>query len=126
MCLQRNDLLPNAVVTGSEDCLYLNVYKPNTTCNKIPVMVYIHGGGFFSGTASPSVHGPEYFMDTKKVIIVVISYRLGVLGNKSFSYNFIIVSILIKFIFLKVFCQPVMQIVLVTLHLKINQWHYSG
>lgn len=80
MCLQRNDLFPNPVVTGTEDCLYLNVYKPITKCKKLPVMVYIHGGGFFSGTSSPSVHGPEYFMDTKKVIIVVISYRLGVLG----------------------------------------------
>ncbi|XP_053675402.1 juvenile hormone esterase-like [Anopheles nili] len=85
MCLQRNDLLPNPPVTGSEDCLYLNVYRPKG-CNEssgahpLPVIVYIHGGGFFSGTASPLVVGPEYLMDSKRVIFVAIQYRLGVLG----------------------------------------------
>ncbi|XP_052859908.1 juvenile hormone esterase-like, partial [Anopheles cruzii] len=85
MCLQRNDLLPGSPVTGSEDCLYLNVYRPERSndSNKtasLPVMVYIHGGGFFSGTASPLVVGPEYIMATKRVILVTIQYRLGVLG----------------------------------------------
>ncbi|XP_035794845.1 venom carboxylesterase-6-like [Anopheles albimanus] len=85
MCLQRNDLLPGSPVSGSEDCLYLNVYRPKV-CNdsqqitSLPVMVYIHGGGFFSGTASPLVVGPEYLMDTKRIILVTIQYRLGVLG----------------------------------------------
>ncbi|XP_050097900.1 juvenile hormone esterase-like [Anopheles aquasalis] len=85
MCLQRNDLLPGSPVSGSEDCLYLNVYRPKV-CNdsqqitSLPVMVYIHGGGFFSGTASPLVVGPEYLMDTKRIVLVAIQYRLGVLG----------------------------------------------
>ncbi|XP_053666503.1 juvenile hormone esterase-like [Anopheles marshallii] len=86
MCLQRNDLLPNPPVTGSEDCLYLNVYRPKecsdptSTVTNLPVIVYIHGGGFFAGTASPLVVGPEYIMDTKRAILVSIQYRLGVLG----------------------------------------------
>uniref|UniRef100_A0A182ITJ1 Carboxylic ester hydrolase n=1 Tax=Anopheles atroparvus TaxID=41427 RepID=A0A182ITJ1_ANOAO len=83
MCLQRNDLLVDPTVTGSEDCLYLNVYRPkgcDNSTRKLPVMVYIHGGGFFSGTASPWVLGPEYIMDTGRVILVTIQYRLGVLG----------------------------------------------
>ncbi|XP_050074223.1 juvenile hormone esterase-like [Anopheles maculipalpis] len=84
MCLQRNDLLPNPPVTGSEDCLYLNVYRPkgctDSTSSNLPVIVYIHGGGFFSGTGSPLVVGPEYIMDTKRAILVAIQYRLGVLG----------------------------------------------
>uniref|UniRef100_A0A182NJF9 Carboxylic ester hydrolase n=1 Tax=Anopheles dirus TaxID=7168 RepID=A0A182NJF9_9DIPT len=84
MCLQRNDLLPDPPVTGSEDCLYLNVYRPKG-CNEstgegLPVIVYIHGGGFFSGTASPLVVGPEYIMDSRRAILVTIQYRLGVLG----------------------------------------------
>ncbi|KFB48522.1 AGAP005834-PA-like protein [Anopheles sinensis] len=83
MCLQRNDLLVDPTVQGSEDCLYLNVYRPkgcDNSTRKLPVMVYIHGGGFFAGTASPWVVGPEYIMDTGRVILVTIQYRLGVLG----------------------------------------------
>lgn len=44
-------------------------------------MVYIHGGGWFSGTASPLLHGPEYIMQTKEVILVSIAYRLGPFGE---------------------------------------------
>lgn len=43
-------------------------------------MVYIHGGGFFAGTASSLIVGPEYFMDNGQVILVVIQYRLGPFG----------------------------------------------
>ncbi|XP_055533352.1 juvenile hormone esterase-like [Wyeomyia smithii] len=83
MCTQKNDLVPNAQVQGNEDCLYLNVYRPkgqNNTKAALPVMVYIHGGGFFSGGASPSILGPEYFMDTRRMILVTLQYRLGVFG----------------------------------------------
>ncbi|XP_058461354.1 juvenile hormone esterase-like [Malaya genurostris] len=82
MCLQKNDLIPNALVAGSEDCLYLNVYRPKdrNTTKAFPVMVYIHGGGFFAGSASPSVVGPEYIMDAKRTILVTLQYRLGVFG----------------------------------------------
>lgn len=34
MCVQKNDLLPNAKVSGDEDCLYLNVYQPMVRCIK--------------------------------------------------------------------------------------------
>ncbi|KAL1396196.1 hypothetical protein pipiens_001254 [Culex pipiens pipiens] len=83
MCVQKNDLLPNAKVSGEEDCLYLNVYQPmvhSSSKTPLPVMVYIHGGGFFAGGASPSIIGPEYFMDTRRVILVTFQYRLGVFG----------------------------------------------
>lgn len=80
-CIQKNYLLPIHLVTGEEDCLYLNVYRPLANLTKpLPVMVYIHGGGFFSGSANPLIHGPEYFMDTKKVILVTLAYRLGAFG----------------------------------------------
>lgn len=46
-----------------------------------PVMVYIHGGGFFSGSASPLLAGPEYFMDNGEVILITMAYRLGALGE---------------------------------------------
>lgn len=43
-------------------------------------MVYIHGGGWFGGSANPNIVGPEHFMDTQQVILVAITYRLGVFG----------------------------------------------
>lgn len=43
-------------------------------------MVYIHGGGWFTGSGHPAIVGPEYFMDTQQVILVTFNYRLGVFG----------------------------------------------
>jgi juvenile-hormone esterase len=43
-------------------------------------MVYIHAGGFFSGSISGLLHGPQYFMDNGDVILVLMAYRLGALG----------------------------------------------
>uniref|UniRef100_A0A0A1XHF3 Carboxylic ester hydrolase n=1 Tax=Zeugodacus cucurbitae TaxID=28588 RepID=A0A0A1XHF3_ZEUCU len=80
-CVQKNYILPNPVVEGVEDCLYLNIYRPTIDSSQLlPVMVYIHGGGWFSGSAGPFLHGPEYIMETKEVILVSIAYRLGPFG----------------------------------------------
>lgn len=76
---QRNDFDPRLPRTGKEDALVLNVYSPNLE-GRLPVMVFIHGGGFFSGSGSKLVYGPELFMD-KNVILVTINYRLSVLGG---------------------------------------------
>ncbi|XP_043470033.1 venom carboxylesterase-6-like isoform X1 [Leptopilina heterotoma] len=67
------------IIIGSEDCLYLNVYSPLRTKNNtlLPVMVWIHGGGFFSGTGS--LFGANNFLD-KDIILVTFNYRLGILG----------------------------------------------
>lgn len=82
-----NFLVPNPVVYGAEDCLYLNVYRPHRPkiterpgSAKLPVMVYIHGGAFFSGAIDQGIHGPGYFMDNGKVILVLMQYRLSTLG----------------------------------------------
>ena len=45
---------------------------------KLPVMVYVHGGGFYSGTGNSG--GPKYFMDTEEIVLVTLNYRLGALG----------------------------------------------
>ncbi|XP_017096776.2 juvenile hormone esterase [Drosophila bipectinata] len=83
-CIQKNYLLPTPIVYGEEDCLYLNVYRPEHPTrfqsSNLPVMVYIHGGGFFGGSAGPGVSGPEYFMDSGEVILVTVAYRLGPFG----------------------------------------------
>ncbi|XP_061396521.1 juvenile hormone esterase-like [Musca vetustissima] len=81
-CIQKNSLIPNPQSSGTEDCLYLNVYRPikRNTAEKLPVMVYIHQGGWFTGSVNPTIVGPEYFMDTEDVILVTFNYRLGVFG----------------------------------------------
>lgn len=44
-------------------------------------MVFIHGGGYFAGSPSPTMLGPQFFMETGEVIFVAMAYRLGVLGK---------------------------------------------
>jgi len=65
----------------SEDCLYLNIWRPAvaTTGAKRPVMVWIHGGGFYFGTgARAAYNGANLARDG--VIIVTLNYRLGRFG----------------------------------------------
>ena len=45
----------------------------------LPVMVWIHGGGFFAGSASPAFYGPEHLLD-HDIILVSINYRVGPLS----------------------------------------------
>ncbi len=65
----------------SEDCLYLNVYAPaNADAKaKLPVMYWIHGGGFSGGGSNEPRHNGD-FLPLKGVILVTINYRLGVFG----------------------------------------------
>lgn len=67
-----------------EDCLFLNVFTPNPkTCNcstdRIPVMIYIHGGGFVAGNYSDHFHTPDNLLN-KCVIVVSFNYRLHIFG----------------------------------------------
>lgn len=74
-------------VKGDEDCLYLNVYTPKTFTSgeSLPVMFFLHGGGFLFGNGTDdSAHGPDYLIH-KKVVIVSINYRLGILGFLSLN-----------------------------------------
>jgi len=65
----------------SEDCLFLNVYAPSdsTSKSKLPVMFWIHGGGYSGGASSEPRHNGD-FLPTKGVVLVTINYRLGVFG----------------------------------------------
>ena len=66
---------------ASEDCLALNIWTPEKTTkeSKLPVMVWIHGGGFTGGSgASPQNFGNSFAK--QGVILVTINYRLGRLG----------------------------------------------
>ena len=64
----------------SEDCLYLNVWTPAKSADeKLPVLVWIYGGGFsFGSTAEPVYNGEN--LAKKGVILVSIAYRVGQLG----------------------------------------------
>ena len=62
----------------SEDCLYLNVWTP-ADAKKLPVMVWIHGGGFVAGSASEPRQDGERLAG-KGVVVVSLNYRLGVFG----------------------------------------------
>ncbi len=70
----------NPVSGKSEDCLYLNVWTPaNSPGDKVPVLVWIYGGGFnFGGTAEPTYNGEK--LAKKGVVLVSIAYRVGQLG----------------------------------------------
>ncbi|XP_046453233.1 esterase E4-like isoform X4 [Daphnia pulex] len=81
-CLQ-NDLLSKVVTIGQEDCLVLNVYTPNINPieKALPVMVWIHGGGFTTGSGNfeTDFYGPGYILD-RDVVLVTFNYRLGLFG----------------------------------------------
>ena len=62
----------------SEDCLFLNIFKPDHAEN-LPVAVWIHGGAFMNGFCSKVEIDGEYW-NREDVILVSITYRLGILG----------------------------------------------
>ncbi|XP_046738791.1 venom carboxylesterase-6-like [Diprion similis] len=83
-CMQYSlmtQLMGPSGMTQSEDCLYLNIYTPvmkSTNSGKpLPVIFFIPGGAFRSG--SGGMYGPQYLLD-RDVVLVTVNYRLGPLG----------------------------------------------
>jgi len=73
-------------IVGSEDCLTLNVWSPqrlsadpSTTDAKLPVMVWIHGGG--NSVGSSRQYQGQNLAEEQKIIFVSVNYRLGLLGS---------------------------------------------
>ena len=65
----------------SEDCLYLDIWKADDAAEKKPVIVWIHGGGFeLGGTVEPISECHNFVKENPDVIMVSITYRLGVFG----------------------------------------------
>ena len=76
-----NEFRKGASYTYSEDCLFLNIWTPENVNenSRLPVLVYIHGGGYTGGCGHEKhFDGPVW--PTKGVIAVTINYRLGPLG----------------------------------------------
>ncbi|KAF2444556.1 carboxylesterase [Karstenula rhodostoma CBS 690.94] len=87
------DDTPSPRMSGTE-CLNLNITVPSSidpeSVNKLPVMVFIHGGGFLMGSNSAPYFDPSRFVALSAelgtpVIVVSINYRLAVLGNLTSS-----------------------------------------
>jgi para-nitrobenzyl esterase len=66
------------VAVGSEDCLYLNIFRPNNLKKKLPVYVYIHGGSNNFGTAND--YDGSVIASKSGMVVVVVQYRLGPMG----------------------------------------------
>ncbi len=64
----------------SEDCLTLNIWSPSADDARRPVMVWIHGGSFVTGSGSTPWYNGTAFATQGDVVVVTINYRLGVLG----------------------------------------------
>ncbi|XP_077983387.1 acetylcholinesterase-like [Glandiceps talaboti] len=82
ICMQFEvPLFPlEADFTMGEDCLHLNVFAPQPRPTKAAVMVWIHGGGFVTGTSTSITNDGTPLAGINDVIVVTINYRLGVFG----------------------------------------------
>lgn len=70
-----------SIPIGKEDCLTLNIFTPAQINLKklLPVMFYIHDGGYAAGNSNELIKNPEPLVN-KNVIVVVINYRVGAFG----------------------------------------------
>lgn len=73
-------VMPIMGSTGSEDCLYLNIWRPKSSETDLPVYLYIHGGGNSIGSSNT----PSYFGNTvaeqSNLLYISVNYRLGAMG----------------------------------------------
>ncbi|MGH8979417.1 MAG: carboxylesterase/lipase family protein, partial [Acidimicrobiales bacterium] len=76
---------PGSVLPGdpqhqSEDCLHLSVWTPGLDDERRPVMVWVHGGGYTSGSAGNALYRGDVLARRGDVVVVSVNYRLGALG----------------------------------------------
>ena len=77
-CMQATGTTPPANPV-SEDCLYLNVWRPASSTTPLPVMVWVYGGGYISGGSSAPITDGAQFAK-RGVVLVSFNYRLGRFG----------------------------------------------
>ncbi len=79
-CMQKGFVKPlGGGLEMSEDCLYLNIWRPARD-GKFPVMVWIHGGGYTMGTGASSFYAGDRLSEAGEVVVVSINYRLTTFG----------------------------------------------
>ncbi|KAK8788052.1 hypothetical protein V5799_022171 [Amblyomma americanum] len=76
--------------TSAEDCLYVNVWRPSSSCPhsescgaKLPVVVFIQGGAFQWGDSGLFLHDPSVFVAQADVVFVTFNYRVSMFGYLS-------------------------------------------
>ena len=87
-CPQDNRKIPGferwTVDEIDEDCLYLNVFLPKklqeVQTSDLPVLVWLHGGGFYMGSSTLDLYDGRYLAASSSTIVVSLNYRLGALG----------------------------------------------
>jgi para-nitrobenzyl esterase len=65
---------------GSEDCLYLNIWRPKTPENMLPVYFYIHGGGNSIGSSAEVGYYGNAVAEKSNLLYISVNYRLGAMG----------------------------------------------
>ena len=78
-CLQE-EISMFGIGNTSEDCLYLNIWTPACDAKKRPVLVWIHGGGYSTGSGAQLIYRGRDLARNGDVVVVTINYRLGALG----------------------------------------------
>ncbi|MES2918428.1 MAG: carboxylesterase/lipase family protein [Pseudomonadota bacterium] len=81
----QEDLPFMGVGAMGEDCLVVNVWRPVQRSGVLPVMVWIHGGGFSGGAAHQALYEASALVRDNGVIVVSLNYRLGILGFGEWS-----------------------------------------
>lgn len=71
---------PRGVPAEGENCLVLNVFTPALSTGRRPVMVWLHGGGFSTGSGSTAILEGSNLARTGDVVVVTINHRLNVFG----------------------------------------------
>ncbi|MFX1396377.1 MAG: carboxylesterase/lipase family protein [Promethearchaeota archaeon] len=67
-------------IIGSEDCLYVNIWKPTDASGSLPVYFFIHGGAYIYGQGAQDVYDGSNLANKADCIVVNFNYRLGTAG----------------------------------------------
>lgn len=66
---------------GSEDCLTLNIWRPDSEARGLPVLVFIHGGAGVAGYSGDPVYDGARLAVGAKAVVITLNYRLGIFGG---------------------------------------------
>ena len=83
MCPQLSETVSGDLL-GQEDCLYMNIYTPAVNQGQredatLPVLVWLYGGGFITGSGRMTEYGPDRWLD-QGIVVVTVNYRSYALG----------------------------------------------
>ncbi len=73
-----------ATAIGSEDCLFMNVWRPNNYKKNLPVLLWIHGGSNSRGSGSFDAYNGAHLASNANAVVITINFRLGAFG---WAYN---------------------------------------